>query len=763
MKRSLQGNEQEDGGGTSRGSQETLKRSCKQRREKDVEEEEEKKRARWERLPQEILLHIFQYLPLLDRAYASQVCRGWNQAFHMPELWRCFEFELNQPATSYLKATHPDLIKQIIKRHANHLQYVSFKVDSSRESAEAACDILSQLVNCSLKTLGLISTARPSFMELPTSHPVPPQGFRLPSTISHFISALTVVFVNSKSLSSLKIDDTPVDDPSLKVLVANNSDTLKLLKMSSCPHVSPAGILCVADQCHGLRELALNYHLLSDELLIALSSEKHVHLEHLRIDVISENPGQQFHTIKKSSWDAMVRHSPKFNLVMYFFLYEDEFGPFFRDEIPVTHLYFGRSVSKDAVCANGLRPLDEELIRIAQRCTQLSAIGLGECEVSCSAFVEFVKMCGDRLTQLSIMEEVLVPDHRYGLDDIHWEVSKHLGRVWFPDMMPTCIANALAHAACERCKSGFAATEKIVNSNGELYHEQCFVCAQCFQQFPEGLFYEFEGRKYCEHDFQMLFAPCCHQCGEFIIGRVIKAMNNSWHPDCFCCDICQAVLADVGFVKNAGRHLCRPCHNREKARGLGKYICQKCHAIIEEQPLIFKNDPYHPDHFNCNNCGKELTAEARELKGELFCLPCHDKMGVPICGACRRPIEGRVVNAMGKQWHVEHFVCAKCEKPFLGHRHYERKGLAYCETHYNQLFGDVCYHCNRVIEGDVVSALNKAWCVNCFSCSTCNTKLTLKNKFVEFDMKPVCKKCYEKFPLELKKRLKKLAESVGRK
>lgn len=30
-------------------------------------------------------------------------------------------------------------------------------------------------------------------------------------------------------------------------------------------------------------------------------------------------------------------------------------------------------------------------------------------------------------------------------------------------------------------------------------------------------------------------------------------------------------------------------------------------------------------------------------------------------------------------------MCAKCEKPFLGHRHYERKGLAYCETHYNQV------------------------------------------------------------------------------
>uniref|UniRef100_A0A671RBQ9 F-box/LRR-repeat protein 3-like n=1 Tax=Sinocyclocheilus anshuiensis TaxID=1608454 RepID=A0A671RBQ9_9TELE len=393
----------------------------------------------WGSLPHHVVLHIFQYLSLVDRARASSVCRRWNHVFHIPDLWRRFEFELNQPATSYLRSTHPDLIQQIIKRHAQHLQYVSFKVDSCTESAEAACNILSQLVNCTIKTLGLISTARPSFMDM---------------SQSHFVSALTVLFVNSKSLSSIKIDDTPVDDPSLKVLVANNSDTLKLLKMSSCPHVSPAAqcILCVADQCHGLRELALNYHLLSDKLLLALSSEKHVHLEHLRIDVVSENPGQaQFHTIKKSSWDALIRHSPQVNIVMYFFLYEEEFEPFFREETPVTHLYFGRAVSKDmlgriglncprlvelVVCANGLEPLDEELIRIAECCKSLTAIGLGECEVTCSGFMEFVKMCGGRLSQLSIMEEVLISDNTY-IEQIHSEVSKHLGRIWFPDMMPT--------------------------------------------------------------------------------------------------------------------------------------------------------------------------------------------------------------------------------------------------------------------------------------------------------------------------------------
>lgn len=82
----------------------------------------------WANLLQDIILQVFQYLPLLDRAHASQVCRSWNQVFHMPDLWRCFEFELNQPATSNLRTTHPELIKQIIKRHSNHLQYVSFKV-----------------------------------------------------------------------------------------------------------------------------------------------------------------------------------------------------------------------------------------------------------------------------------------------------------------------------------------------------------------------------------------------------------------------------------------------------------------------------------------------------------------------------------------------------------------------------------------------------------------------------------------------------------
>ncbi|XP_058056934.1 LIM and senescent cell antigen-like-containing domain protein 1 isoform X2 [Anopheles bellator] len=317
---------------------------------------------------------------------------------------------------------------------------------------------------------------------------------------------------------------------------------------------------------------------------------------------------------------------------------------------------------------------------------------------------------------------------------------------------------------CTRCDEGFEPHERIVNSNGQLWHTQCFVCAQCFRQFQDGIFYEFEGRKYCEKDFHILFAPCCNKCNNFVIGRVIKAMAANWHPQCFTCELCSVPLADSGFIRNQNRALCHDCNRHVKNSETNTHTCNKCHGNIEGKPLRFRGEVYHGYHFNCTACGTELDSTAREVKNrsgyaandmnELYCLRCHDRMGIPICGACRRPIEERVVTALGKHWHVEHFVCAKCEKPFLGHRHYEKRGLAYCETHYHQLFGNLCFVCNQVIAGDVFTALNKAWCVHHFSCSICDQKLDQKSKFFEYDEKPVCKKCYERFPPELRRRLR---------
>jgi hypothetical protein len=64
--------------------------------------------------------------------------------------------------------------------------------------------------------------------------------------------------------------------------------------------------------------------------------------------------------------------------------------------------------------------------------------------------------------------------------------------------------------------------------------------------------------------------------GEFIIGRVIKAMNANWHPKCFLCEMCDKELADQGFIRHQNKALCHDCNARAKAASLGKHVCHKC-------------------------------------------------------------------------------------------------------------------------------------------------------------------------------------------
>ena len=59
-----------------------------------------------------------------------------------------------------------------------------------------------------------------------------------------------------------------------------------------------------------------------------------------------------------------------------------------------------------------------------------------------------------------------------------------------------------------------------------------------------------------------------------------------------------------------------------------------------------------------------------------------------------------------------------------------------------------------ILQGDIFTALGKAWCSNHFSCTSCDKLLGPKTKFFEVDLKPVCKKCYDKYPRHFRLKLK---------
>ncbi|CBY11288.1 unnamed protein product [Oikopleura dioica] len=313
---------------------------------------------------------------------------------------------------------------------------------------------------------------------------------------------------------------------------------------------------------------------------------------------------------------------------------------------------------------------------------------------------------------------------------------------------------------CSYCEQRIGDEESFTNYKEESYHKECFCCEQCFRKFSDhDDIYQFEGKKYCENDFRVLYAPICRKCNNFVDGNVVSALNAEWCLECFQCDSVDLdCRAEPGtpLAQYNKKLFCRPCFNLEKSKSEGKPICQKCFNVVEDVPLRWKGDPYHPYHFNCSGCACVMDHTGRDIGGRLYCLPCHDKQGIPICAACRRPVEGRCVNACGKQWHPEHFVCSTCERPFSQSKYFlGPDNMPYCEKHYNIQFGEVCFNCNLPIKDEVISALEKKFCACCFRCYGCNERLSPRQKFVEFDMKPLCKKCFDKFPSELKKRIKK--------
>ena len=52
--------------------------------------------------------------------------------------------------------------------------------------------------------------------------------------------------------------------------------------------------------------------------------------------------------------------------------------------------------------------------------------------------------------------------------------------------------------------------------------------------------YFMKGNDYfCSKDYHVLFGTKCKTCGEYVEGRVVTALGQSYHPHCFACDRCR--------------------------------------------------------------------------------------------------------------------------------------------------------------------------------------------------------------------------------
>ncbi|KAK7933944.1 hypothetical protein WMY93_004840 [Mugilogobius chulae] len=231
----------------------------------------------------------------------------------------------------------------------------------------------------------------------------------------------------------------------------------------------------------------------------------------------------------------------------------------------------------------------------------------------------------------------------------------------------------------------------------------------------------------------------CGACCKPIVGQVVTAMGRTWHPEHFVCTHCQEEIGSRNFFEREGQPYCeKDYHNLFSPR------CYYCNGPILDKVVTALDRTWHPEHFFCAQCGSFFGPEGfHEKDGKAYCRKDYFDMFAPKCGGCARAILENYISALNSLWHPECFVCRECFTPFVNGSFFEHDGQPYCEVHYHERRGSLCSGCQKPITGRCITAMAKKFHPEHFVCAFCLKQLN-KGTFKEQNDKPYCHGCFIK-------------------
>ncbi|KAL8824911.1 MAG: hypothetical protein Q9170_008002 [Blastenia crenularia] len=114
-----------------------------------------------------------------------------------------------------------------------------------------------------------------------------------------------------------------------------------------------------------------------------------------------------------------------------------------------------------------------------------------------------------------------------------------------------------------------------------------------------------------------------------------------------------------------------------------------------------------------------------------------------ICGRCGEPLLGQFVRAMGGMFHLECFMCRDCGQivasKFFPVDDEEGNGqYPLCETDYFRRLDLLCYQCGGALRGSYITALDRKYHIEHFTCSICPTVFGAQDSYYEHEGKVYC-------------------------
>lgn len=72
---------------------------------------------------------------------------------------------------------------------------------------------------------------------------------------------------------------------------------------------------------------------------------------------------------------------------------------------------------------------------------------------------------------------------------------------------------------------------------GRDWHQEHFVCSLCKRELAALTFIDKDGAPICQKCYNINFTDKCKGCGKPIIDKIVLALNDKWHVDCFKCSV----------------------------------------------------------------------------------------------------------------------------------------------------------------------------------------------------------------------------------
>ncbi|GMT19340.1 hypothetical protein PFISCL1PPCAC_10637, partial [Pristionchus fissidentatus] len=199
---------------------------------------------------------------------------------------------------------------------------------------------------------------------------------------------------------------------------------------------------------------------------------------------------------------------------------------------------------------------------------------------------------------------------------------------------------------------------QVVIALGKMWHPEHYKCCECEEELGHRNFFERSGKAYCEEDYHKLFSPRCGACNGPIRDRCVTALGKQFHIEHFTCDECGREFGDDGFHEKNGRPYCREDFFR-----LFAPKCHGCSSPIKDNFITALGTHWHPNCFVCQRCGCSFEGGSFfDAGGDPLCETHYHEHRGSLCSSCRHPISGRCVSALGHKFHPEHFRCNFCNR-----------------------------------------------------------------------------------------------------